>query len=94
MVAVEAISENGKIGYQEMEYEIELRNRFEVLNLLSNAVKFSRREAQESPGRVDLRIEYLSDTQMTISVADNGIGISEEDIDALFCIICLELCLN
>ncbi len=42
-----------------------------MLNLLSNAVKFTHR------GRVLLRLTY-SDSRLTLTVADSGIGMSEE----------------
>jgi signal transduction histidine kinase len=49
-----------------------------VINLLSNAIKFS-------PENKAIQLTGISeDNQLTISVKDNGIGISEEDQQHLF----------
>ncbi len=47
-------------------------------NLTSNAVKYNR-----DGGRVDVTLT-ASDEEVTISVADTGIGMSPEDVDRLF----------
>ena len=49
-----------------------------LLNLLSNAVKFT-----PEGGRVEVRAQRL-DGQIEIGVADTGIGIAAEDLDAVF----------
>lgn len=55
-----------------------------LMNLLNNAIKFSRRDASELPGMVDLTIEYVSEKEVRFTVSDNGIGMSEETIAKLF----------
>jgi signal transduction histidine kinase/Na+/proline symporter len=50
-----------------------------MVNLISNAVKF----CDPTKGRIEIRLEYGVD-QLTISVADNGIGISEADQKQIF----------
>jgi two-component system, cell cycle sensor histidine kinase PleC len=50
-----------------------------LLNLLSNAVKFT-----PDGGRVELRVEHASDSGVTITVTDTGIGIPESDMQRLF----------
>jgi signal transduction histidine kinase len=47
-------------------------------NLISNAIKYNR-----DSGRVDVGIEK-SDRRLTITVADNGIGMTEEESKTLF----------
>lgn len=49
-----------------------------MINLLSNAIKFSGDE-----GRVTLRSQYHNN-ELSITVCDNGLGISEEDRQHLF----------
>ena len=50
-----------------------------LINLISNAVKF----CAPLEGRIDIRVEQDAD-QLTVSVADNGIGISPEDQNQIF----------
>lgn len=50
-------------------------------NLLSNAFKYQRKECQEK--FVDLKV-FVADSQATITVQDNGIGILEEDVNNIF----------
>jgi signal transduction histidine kinase len=49
-----------------------------LLNLLSNAVKFT-----PEGGRVEIRAQRL-DGHVEVAVTDTGIGIAEEDLDAVF----------
>ena len=50
-----------------------------MVNLISNAVKF----CDPDRGRIDIRLVYGVDRQ-TVSVSDNGIGISEADQKQIF----------
>ncbi len=50
-----------------------------MVNLISNAVKF----CDPDRGRIDIRLKVESD-RLTISVADNGIGISQADQQHIF----------
>lgn len=50
-----------------------------MVNLISNAVKF----CDPDHGRIDVRLEYGED-RLVVSVADNGIGISEMDQKQIF----------
>jgi signal transduction histidine kinase len=47
-----------------------------LVNLLSNAVKFT-----PEKGTIETKVERLPDGGLSISVADTGIGISEDDFD-------------
>jgi signal transduction histidine kinase len=49
-----------------------------ILNLLDNSIKYS-----HPPAQVDIGIENKGDI-LSISVADRGIGIPEEEIDRIF----------
>lgn len=59
-------------------YEVELRQLFQ--NLLSNALKFSKKDM---PCKITISAA-VSEKQVTISVADNGIGIEEKHFDKIF----------
>src|SRR5690606_32112976 len=48
-------------------------------NLLSNAVKYS-----PAGGSIHLRCHYESNDQITLQIADEGLGIPEEDLQRLF----------
>jgi Na+/proline symporter/nitrogen-specific signal transduction histidine kinase len=50
-----------------------------MVNLISNAVKF----CDPDHGRIDVQLEYSED-RLVVSVADNGIGISEADQKQIF----------
>jgi signal transduction histidine kinase len=50
-----------------------------MVNLISNAVKF----CDPDQGQIDIRLEYALD-RLTVSVKDNGIGISETDQKQIF----------
>jgi len=50
-----------------------------ILNLLSNAVKF----CKENDGRIEVRLTQLT-ASLRVDVSDNGIGIREEDREAIF----------
>ncbi len=56
-----------------------VRVRQVLLNLAANAVKFTER------GSVCIHIARLDDARIKISVIDSGIGISEEQLEHLFC---------
>ncbi|MCX6076122.1 MAG: ABC transporter substrate-binding protein [Campylobacterales bacterium] len=49
-----------------------------LMNLTSNAVKFTK------SGKVELKVEQISDEKFRFSVSDTGIGISKEQADKLF----------
>ncbi|MFA6137042.1 MAG: ABC transporter substrate-binding protein [Sulfurimonas sp.] len=49
-----------------------------LMNLASNAVKFTK------SGKVELKVEQISDEKFRFSVSDTGIGISKEQMDKLF----------
>jgi len=49
-----------------------------LLNLVSNAVKYNR-----EGGKVEIKVQH-EDTQISISVQDTGIGISQESLAHLF----------
>jgi signal transduction histidine kinase/ActR/RegA family two-component response regulator len=50
-----------------------------IVNLLSNAVKFT-----SDCGEIKLTTEIIEENKLRVSVADNGIGISEDAMDKLF----------
>ena len=50
-----------------------------VLNLLSNAIKYNR-----EGGMVTISVPPLADGQVSIAIADSGVGIPESRIDELF----------
>lgn len=50
-----------------------------LINLVSNAYKFT-----DIGGKIDIFFEVISSEKLQIIVKDNGIGISEEDIENLF----------
>ena len=50
-----------------------------MVNLISNAVKF----CDPTQGRIDIQLVYAAD-RLTVSVTDNGIGISETDQKYIF----------
>ncbi len=49
------------------------------MNLLDNAVKFNRPE-----GEVRVEVKRTADDQVSVTVADNGIGIPSADLPRLF----------
>jgi two-component system, sensor histidine kinase len=55
-----------------------LRLRQVIVNLLSNAIKFS------VNGSIDVTIERLANDLIALTVADRGIGIPAEHLDAIF----------
>jgi signal transduction histidine kinase len=50
-----------------------------MVNLISNAVKF----CDPDRGMIEIRLEYAAD-RLTVSVKDNGIGISQADQKQIF----------
>jgi len=63
---------------QMMAYETELRLLFQ--NLISNALKYRKKDTNPS-----IRISTFSDDEyQTFAIADNGIGIKEDDLEAIF----------
>jgi signal transduction histidine kinase/ActR/RegA family two-component response regulator len=50
-----------------------------LLNLLSNAIKYNQRR-----GRIDISSEPCGADQLTIAIADTGIGVRAEDLDRMF----------
>lgn len=62
-------------------YSDEMSLKLILTNLLSNAIKFQRHDAEEK--WVKLTITAGAD-RAVISVADNGIGIPEEDVNNIF----------
>lgn len=50
-----------------------------LLNLYSNAIKFT-----ERGGSINIVVELIDETQIRLSVIDNGIGIKEENQPKLF----------
>lgn len=50
-----------------------------ILNILSNSIKYT-----PDGGQIDIKLSHLSKKFVRIEIADNGIGIPEEDIDHLF----------
>jgi len=62
----------------------EIRLRQVINNLLSNAIKFSGTQSQSKSGFVVLRLRRLQNDRLMVTVADNGIGMSEEVLSRLF----------
>lgn len=61
-----------------MAYETELRLLFQ--NLISNALKYRKKDTKPS-----IRISTFSDEEyQTFAIADNGIGIKEDDLESIF----------
>jgi signal transduction histidine kinase len=52
---------------------------FVVRNLIANAIKFT-----PSGGEIEIKVESHSNTQYKISIADNGIGIPDEELKNIF----------
>jgi len=50
-----------------------------LLNFLSNALKFTNRQ-----GTIQIDADFVSSEQIKVSVQDNGVGISKEDLGRLF----------
>ena len=61
-----------------------VRLRQVFVNLMSNALKFSNRPADLPPGRVKLLADQSGKNQMTVTVSDDGIGMTEEVLSNLF----------
>ena len=60
-------------------YQDQIKIQQILTNLLSNAVKFT-----PEGGRITVSAGRLEDHQLSISVADTGVGIAEEDRDVVF----------
>ncbi len=50
-----------------------------MINLISNAIKYNK-----AGGRVDIQAKKISEAQLLITVADTGIGLSEQQMEKLF----------
>lgn len=50
-----------------------------IRNLVSNAVKFSPEQS-----RIDIGVEYAADRSVVVSVADQGVGIPEDELENVF----------
>jgi PAS domain S-box-containing protein len=72
-IAVEAALEPGLVVLADRDRLVQI-----MWNLLSNAIKFT-----PAGGRIDIRAEADSGT-VTVSVADTGVGISEEHLAQVF----------
>ena len=55
-----------------------------VLNLLRNAIKFSPPESSNITVAMSLKHQAGRDSLIEVSVKDNGIGISEDDLQKIF----------
>jgi signal transduction histidine kinase len=58
-----------------------------LINLLSNAIKFSpdlTLEPESKQGRIDIRAWQLNETEIAVSVTDNGIGVAPENLESIF----------
>ena len=55
-----------------------------ILNLVGNAIKFSRRPADEPPGRVRVRVDRLGRSHVKLVFEDDGIGIDAAFQERLF----------
>ena len=53
-------------------------------NLLTNAIKFTRKGIITIAAKVKPRVDQISGLSLIISVRDEGIGMSEEDVGKVF----------
>lgn len=53
------------------------------INLISNAIKFTEVKFKSGGGKVEVKI-FKENQKTIVEVGDNGIGISEDDIDFIF----------
>lgn len=51
-----------------------------ISNIISNAIK----HVDSETGRIDISVEYIDDEFCRISIADNGTGIPEENLEEIF----------
>ena len=51
-----------------------------ISNIISNAIK----HVDSETGRIDISVEYIDDEFCWISIADNGTGIPEENLEEIF----------
>ena len=69
-----------KVTPKSLALEIDERSLSQILlNLLSNAIKFT-----EDNGKIDIKVSLTRQGDIQITVQDNGIGISQENLLTLF----------
>lgn len=61
-----------------------VRLRQVLMNLLSNAIKFSQVSGENDLGQVHIRLDRTAADEMTIEVADRGVGMSDDVLSNLF----------